>query len=325
MNSQDLKNALTSLPKPILSCLRLILIFVPRMYIRYFPLSLGKSLLYNKLSSHLWWLERPTIVRTQSNQRMHVDPRDLVGKYLFYFGTWEPALTAWMKSRLRLGDTFIDVGANIGYFSVTAGALVGPQGSVIAIEAHPSTYKVLLDNLALNGLSQARAVNLAAWHKEDTLEIFSNAEFSGGTTTVVPNFAEQWNLRPSCTVFAKPLSSIITLKEIRSARMLKIDVEGAEWSVIQGLVAILDQSQKDLEIVIEVSPAQLELQGQSLKRLVEIFGEFGFHPYRIANDYSVLSYVHSANPQPPTRITAEPSGSDQYDLVFSRSDVMTLS
>lgn len=57
--------------------------------------------------------------------------------YVYLFGTWEPDLAAFMRRRLRPGDTFIDVGANIGCLSALASRLVGPHGIVVAIEPAP--------------------------------------------------------------------------------------------------------------------------------------------------------------------------------------------
>jgi hypothetical protein len=58
---------------------------------------------------------------------------DVIQNYVYLFGTWEPDLTAFMRRRLRPGDTFIDVGANIGYLSTLGSKLVGPHGVVVAI------------------------------------------------------------------------------------------------------------------------------------------------------------------------------------------------
>ncbi len=71
---------------------------------------------------------------------------------IWLFGIWEPDLTAFIASRLEAGDTFIDVGANIGVFSMLASHHVGSTGSVVAIEASPRVYGELLTTLELNGV-----------------------------------------------------------------------------------------------------------------------------------------------------------------------------
>src|ERR1700757_5463861 len=58
---------------------------------------------------------------------------DAIPMCLYLFGTWEPDLAAFLRRRLRPGDTFIDVGANVGYMSALASRLVGPHGAVVAI------------------------------------------------------------------------------------------------------------------------------------------------------------------------------------------------
>src|SRR3954447_9594533 len=87
---------------------------------------------------------------------------DMVPAYMYLFGTWEPNITGYVKRALRTGDTFIDVGANIGYFSMLASKLVGPGGSVVALEASPEFYEIVQENIRLNNCGNVRPVNVAA-------------------------------------------------------------------------------------------------------------------------------------------------------------------
>lgn len=73
-----------------------------------------------------------------------MDTQDLIQRYLYLFGAWEPHLTGWLRRRLRPGDGFVDVGANIGVFSVLAARLVGESGRVVAIEASADVHRRLV-------------------------------------------------------------------------------------------------------------------------------------------------------------------------------------
>jgi precorrin-6B methylase 2 len=92
---------------------------------------------------------------------MKGDAKDIIQQYIYYFGVWEPRITGWVSRHLAPGDTFIDVGANIGYYSLLASPLVGKTGTVVAIEASPRTFDDLLFNLELNNVSNVRPVNVA--------------------------------------------------------------------------------------------------------------------------------------------------------------------
>src|ERR1700730_9833316 len=110
------------LPTPMLSAMRYGAIRPLRTYIRYAPSPFGKKFLWNRLISHLRWLEstfEPTAeVRTVFDSTIVVDPQDMCGRFIYYFGMWEPNLTHWVTERLEDGDVFVDVGANVGYFSL---------------------------------------------------------------------------------------------------------------------------------------------------------------------------------------------------------------
>ena len=77
-------------------------------------------------------------------------------------GVWEPAEGAWLRARLRPGHTMLDVGANIGYFSVLAARAVGPEGTVVAVEPEAGNLRLLQHNLWRNGCDHATVVPAAA-------------------------------------------------------------------------------------------------------------------------------------------------------------------
>ena len=71
----------------------------------------------------------------------HCNTRQFVQRRIRFFGIFEHNLTYYTLSKLREGDLYVDVGANIGYFSLLASQCVGPTGKVIAVEADPETFK----------------------------------------------------------------------------------------------------------------------------------------------------------------------------------------
>ena len=327
MKSNAFKASFKRWPKVMQKASRA-LIFPLRWYCRFFPFSVGKGTMWDRILSHLWWLETYVAAKTFYGCRLYTDARDIVGRYLYYFGIWEPNLTHWMSERLAPGDVFIDVGANVGYFTLLASQRVGKKGAVVAIEALPKTCEILQMNLEANNISNVRAVNMAAWDKEEPLKMFTRAENPPGTTTVMNAWAGKWELDSQCTVQAAPLSSILKPAEIAGARLVKMDVEGAEWHAIQGMQPILDASRQDLEIVLEVNFGMLKSEGKSFEDVVRFFGRWGFHPYFLENDYSARAYYAPGPPIHPVRIDRAdqvPSETlEQMDVVFSRTDAARL-
>jgi FkbM family methyltransferase len=325
ISKDSIKAILKSTPSPLLATLRVLTIGPARTYIRFAPWSMGRLLLYDSVASHLWWLETNVSAPTVFGCTLEVDASDIVGKHIYYFGIWEPNLTRWIQHRLRPGDLFVDVGANIGYYSLLASKLVGEAGRVVSIEALPQTFGRLERNLRRNGARNVRTVNLAAWDKPEKLRIFTRREGPSGSTTVMPEWADQWHLQQQVEIEARPLAAILTPEEIRTARLIKIDVEGAEWHVISEMASWLAETGPTLEIVVEVSRSMMQAQGKSLEDILRLFADHGFRSYHIRNDYLASTCIRGNGHHAPQRITDWPNGQvDQFDLVFSHVDAEFL-
>jgi FkbM family methyltransferase len=318
-----LRAKIKSSPAPLRRTLRAVLIPPLRAYVRYASTRFGKKTLWKYLLSHLAWLETSVVAKTLFGSEMRVDAEDVVGRYIYYFGIWEPNLTNWIRERLVPGDVFIDVGANIGYYSMLAAQLIGDSGRVVAIEADPQTFSMLSGNVERNHLRNVRPVNVAAWDCEESLQIFAKAGHRG-MTTVIRERADRWNLKEYCAVRGAPLSRLRSSEEIKAARLIKIDVEGAEWHVIMGLRPSLEGCRHDLEIIIEIAHEMLRAEGKSCEDLLGLFREMGFHPYCIENDYSEAAYWSRQPPSHPKRIDRIPTLTYQTDIIFSRVDAPEL-
>lgn len=255
---------------------------------------------------------------------MRLDARDTVGSHIYNFGIWEPNLTSWIKDRLRPGDVFVDVGASVGYYSLLASQLVGESGRVVAIEALPETFGVLETNLEKNHARNVRAVNVAAWDSDESVTLFAHhAKLSCSTTTLRP-LASQRQLHRLIKVPASPLSAILRTDEVRLARLIKIDVEGAEWRAVSGLLPILPHCRQDLELAVEVSAKMLELESRTAEDFLNLFRSQGFNAYRIMNEYSAAAYIEGLPPSRPERLLHVPATINLMDLIFSRVDALSL-
>lgn len=320
-----LRGALKSAHPAVQAVMRSLSIYPLRFLIRFLPWPKVKLLLFDSCAEHLWWLETHVDAKTVFGSAMRVDASDIVGKHLYYFGVWEPNLTGWVRRSLEAGQVFIDVGSNIGYYSLLASKLVGKTGRVIAIEALPETFQRLRANLDLNDAANVRSINSAAWDRKERLKIFVRQEGASGATTLMSAWADQWQLRRQVEIEAEPLATLLTDSEIENARVIKVDVEGAEWHVISEMTSWLHRTAPDLEIAIELSRSMMTAQGKSFKDILTIFNGFGFHAYRIRNDYLASSCVAWENLSEPKRIFEWPGETvDQIDVIFSRTDAIAL-
>jgi predicted O-methyltransferase YrrM len=88
--------------------------------------------------------------------------RDFIQRRVRFFQIFEHNLTYYTRAQLREGDVYLDIGANIGYYSLLASRCVGDSGKVIAVEADPGTFEALQTNLQLNDCRNVAAANVAA-------------------------------------------------------------------------------------------------------------------------------------------------------------------
>ncbi len=170
-----------------------------------------------------------------------------------------------VKKRLKSGDTFVDVGAHIGKYTVFASKIVGPKGRVISIEAHPRNFQILKRNVELNKLKNVSLVNCACLDKNEKI-LFYEGNQSGMHSAVRPT-------KKSINVQARMLDRILEDAKVRGIDGLKIDVEGAELNVLKGASHILKSSSPSIFV---------ECVG-SHEKVAEFLKKFGYKMKRISS------------------------------------------
>jgi FkbM family methyltransferase len=156
----------------------------------------------------------------------------------------EPLTTDWLIANLSPGDLFVDVGANLGYYSLLAAALVGPHGRVVAFEPNPAVRSRLVEHVALNAQQRVITVWAAALGARDaaaTLYVPARAAESGlASLHLTPALIDR---SPSAvSVSLKRLDSCVSAAALGAARVMKLDVEGGETDVLAGATAWLSSS-----------------------------------------------------------------------------------
>jgi len=152
----------------------------------------------------------------------------------------------WMERYLKIGegDVFVDIGAHVGKYTIQASR---KGARVIAIEAYPENYRILLRNIEINDADNVEAVNKAAWHREETIRFYV-AEVSGGGS--LKESHPDRRCVGTIMVQAETTDAMLRSLNVPSVDWVKIDVEGAELEVLRGLEETLET--RDARLVVEV-------------------------------------------------------------------------
>jgi FkbM family methyltransferase len=284
-----------------------------RAYTRYAPAEARRERFWREVvEPHFAWHDHEFVARTVFGSRLSGRTTEILQQHVYFFGVWEPNLTRWLSSRLARGDTFVDVGANVGYFSLLAATRVGRFGKVVAIEPSPRTFARLVDNLERNRARQVRALEVAAADEHGRALLTEGPPEHTGLATMVRDIWPD----ETTEVATAPLADLLEPREIQRARVIKIDVEGAEPAVLRGLAPALANTRDDLELVVEVHDG----------RMPEVFTALegsGMNPYLLDVEYDPTAYAAGREPR-ATRLEAPLADYDNVDVVFSRHDGAVL-
>jgi len=195
---------------------------------------------------------------------VHGEQDQFVSRRLREEGVWEPYETSLLLALLRPGDVFVDVGANIGYFSVLAASVVGDKGAVFAFEPDPANYQLLEANAALNNFqSRITLVQAALSDAAGQGQLFLSADNLGDHQVY-----QGEDVRPSVPITLYQGSQYLEGR-LRRLDVLKVDTQGSEYQVIVGLLPLLLKLQHKPRIIVELTPHALRQAGASGRALIE--------------------------------------------------------
>ncbi len=167
----------------------------------------------------------------------------------YFVGFGELGTLSILDRFLREGDVFVDVGAYVGFFSLYASYKVGNSGEVICFEPNPESYKVLMENLKINGINNVRAFNFALGSKECFLELTMPHGKTPSESTLMEEEGKKFKVK------VVRFDDIINELGIERVSMIKIDVEGWENEVIGGMIKTIEKFKPI--ILVEKNPLLL--------------------------------------------------------------------
>jgi FkbM family methyltransferase len=199
---------------------------------------------------------------------MELDLSDLIQRSI-YMGTFEREETEAIESLLKPGMRFLDIGANVGYFTALARSRVGATGQVYAYEPSPWAFERLSRLISDNRWDNVAAVNAGLAEEKGELALYLG-EAGNHTPTMVPH--EQKTL---AKVPVRRLDDEFQAAQDGPVDVLKIDVEGFEPNVIQGGRRLFESGFVKI-VLSEFNAHWLDLNGSSVLALHELFEQCGF-------------------------------------------------
>jgi FkbM family methyltransferase len=225
------------------------------------------------------WLEAPLVVPLSPSVEdlsLEVVPGDEIGRFLYLYGVWDLASTRLVQRFLGTGMTALDVGANIGYFSVLAGRRVGPRGLVHSFEPHDEIRRRLALNVARNGLSNVVVRAEAVTSTTGETRFYRSVESSNqGISSTVAGPAPHGGRRETSPFIVPSVRLDDVANELSSSiDLVKLDVEGAELAAFEGGASLLSAADAPL----------LLFEAYDLKPSAELLGRYGYKVRSLAHD-----------------------------------------
>jgi FkbM family methyltransferase len=200
---------------------------------------------------------------------LYVEPHDrAVGARLRRRGVWAAAETALCKREIQPGMRVLDVGANIGYFTLLFARLVGPTGHVYAFEPEPRNFDLLQRNIARNGYTNITAVPKAVSRASGSQQLYKSPDNLGDHRLAYGAAG-----REAVDV------SVVALDEYFPAEarvdFIKVDIQGAECGALHGARALIARS-APLRLITEFWPAGIRALGDDPEQYLTDLAALGF-------------------------------------------------
>lgn len=203
---------------------------------------------------------------------------------LWKFGLLENFEVTLLKKYCRPGMRVIDIGANIGFYTLTAAQIVGEKGNVLAFEPEHSNFQMLQQNLFANSYSFVTPIEAAISDKTEKIYLFrSDSHF--GDHRIYQHSKDQ---QGAVMVQAYALDDF--LDPSQTVDIIKMDIQGAEGLALSGMTGLLERSQ-DIKIFMEFWPEGLLQTGNSPQNILNSLVEMGFLVFEICEREKSLELI----------------------------------
>lgn len=214
-----------------------------------------------------------------------INPLEYHQRMLLFGEAYEAEVTSYLLAVLRPGMVFVDVGANLGYYTLLAAKSVGSEGRVHAFEPAPVQFEHLSLNVEVNGGTNV-VLNDCALAEGDGKEVklFLADGWNHGTHSLGQGVGEQ---RRICTVRCTSLDEYVARHSITRLDVMKMDVEGAELRVLRGSVRTIERLKPQV-VVFEACEALARSLGDSTREVKEFLEARGYVIFRLDAAFELL-------------------------------------
>jgi FkbM family methyltransferase len=254
------------------------------------------------------------IARVQvEGAELAVDLRDHgVGRNVFLRRAYDRLGLECLRKFLKPGMVFVDIGANIGCYTVMGARCVGPTGVVVAVEPEPHNFALLSRNVASNRLTNVRTAQVALGDQPGAASLFRSASNFGDHRL----YGKSDDQREATAVEVTTLDDLIDRCGLPSVDFIKMDVQGYEGKVTRGMKRVLE-SRNNLSVLTEFWPNGLRWAGDSPEQFFAAFERAGFAAFTVESmGTQRLAYDEAL----ATVLQADPKDPDQafINLIFRR-------
>lgn len=205
---------------------------------------------------------------------IHLDQDDSMG--LAIDGVYEPLETSLVLAHIQPGFHILDIGANIGYYTLLFAQLVGPSGHVFAFEPDPISFDLLSKNIAANGYQNISAFQMAVTDRDSELPLYRDKFNNLDHRIIKPPIAGS-----SIMVRAVRLDTFLPQVSDRQINFVKMDIQGSEGLALKGMVRLVSQM-KTVYILTEYWPTALNQSGYGAERYLRKLIALGYEIYDIS-------------------------------------------
>jgi FkbM family methyltransferase len=222
------------------------------------------------------WLVRDSIdkerlFQTSDGVLLVSMPANFSAMAMYLLSDRDPEIQSVIRRTVPSGGIFVDVGANTGTYTVRASQVVGREGRVVAIEAHPFTFGFLQRTIAMNGFTNIAALNIAVGDTRQNV-CMKYARLNPGETHVSPDGHTE--------VMMLPLDDCMAELDVAAIDYLKIDVEGYELFVLRGARRIIEAS-RGIIVQTEQNESHARRYGHSVMDVVRLLSSYGLRPHLV--------------------------------------------
>ena len=220
-------------------------------------------------------LTEPRFMEWLDGLRMRIVPGEQISQAVFVSGVYEPCTTSVLRRLLRDGDTFVDVGANVGLFTMLGSRWVGPTGRVLAFEPSEREFTRLRQHVDHNGLHNVQALRMAVGNQNGTALLrVADAQHSGLNTLEDHFVYTAVHEAYTETVPIARLDELVASHDVRKVDVMKVDVEGGEHHVIAGARETIARDRP--AVILEVASATSDPGHQGRSSIEAFFASLGY-------------------------------------------------